>query len=203
MRRHVAYLKYVARHKWFVFRAGRKTHAPLWRLLVHDWSKFLPSEWLPYARTFYKSDGSKQYVESPEFNAAWLKHIHRNPHHWQHWVLVRDNPDARYCVQDDGAWQGNTQIWDSASSLAAKIHITGPRPAEEMVLDLIRKAERGVALPMPLPLIREMVADWAGAGRAITGRWEVKTWYEKNKLNMEMHDYTRTHVELLLEVWHE
>lgn len=26
------------------------------------------------------------------FNRAWLMHIHRNPHHWQHWVLINDEP---------------------------------------------------------------------------------------------------------------
>ena len=24
---------------------------------------------------------------------AWLLHIHRNPHHWQYWVLINDNPE--------------------------------------------------------------------------------------------------------------
>ena len=24
------------------------------------------------------------------FNIAWLHHIHNNPHHWQHWVLLQD-----------------------------------------------------------------------------------------------------------------
>lgn len=30
---------------------------------------------------------------------------------------------------------------------------------------------------MPERFIREMVADWAGAGRAISGQWEVKQWW--------------------------
>lgn len=33
-------------------------------------------------------------VESTEeFNVAWLKHIHRNSHHWQHWVLINDDEE--------------------------------------------------------------------------------------------------------------
>lgn len=24
---------------------------------------------------------------------AWLHHIHENPHHWQYWVLVNDDPE--------------------------------------------------------------------------------------------------------------
>jgi hypothetical protein len=36
------------------------------------------------------------------------------------------------------------------------------------------------ALPMPEKFVREMVADWMGAGRAITGRWDVNDWYRPN-----------------------
>lgn len=205
MKRHIAYLKYVLRHKWFVFLAGLKTGAPLWRLIIHDWTKFLPSEWIPYARTFYAPDGSKQCLESLEFNVAWLKHIHRNSHHWQHWVLLRDNPDKRYLIQDDGEWNGNTRIHDSETGIEARIPDSDLRAAKPisdlMIRELIRKAERGLALPMPLPLIREMVADWAGAGRAITGRWEVEAWYNSSKHRMELHPHTRTQVESLLERW--
>ena len=37
------------------------------------------------------------------------------------------------------------------------------------------------ALPMPEKMVRVMVADWMGAGRAITGKWEVWVWFEKNR----------------------
>jgi len=43
-----------------------------------------------------------------------------------------------------------------------------------------------------------MVADWMGAGRAITGRWETKEWYGKNKGNMLLHPETRKMVEDVL-----
>jgi hypothetical protein len=44
-----------------------------------------------------------------------------------------------------------------------------------------------------------MVADWMGAGRAITGKWEAKAWYEKNKATIILHDGTRKLVETILE----
>ncbi len=135
MKRHWSYLKYVLRHKWFVLVASRRISASLWRALIHDLSKFRPSEWGPYARTFYADDGSKQYKPSPEFDHAWLLHQHRNPHHWQHWVLSEDS--------------GRVKVLD-----------------------------------MPVKFVDEMVADWMGAGRAITGKWEYKEWYEKNKGKM-------------------
>ncbi len=53
MNKHWQYLKYVVRHKWFVLGAGRKLGVPLHRLILHDWTKFLPREWFPYVNEFY------------------------------------------------------------------------------------------------------------------------------------------------------
>lgn len=55
-------------------------------------------------------------------------------------------------------------------------------------------------MPMPLRYVSEMVVDWMSAGRAITGRWEVKEWYEKNKDKIILHPETRKHVENILKV---
>lgn len=57
----------------------------------HDASKETPEEYVPYDAYFYGNNRSYQVVQ--EFNFAWLQHIHRNPHHWQHWVLINDDPD--------------------------------------------------------------------------------------------------------------
>lgn len=167
-RAHLRYLSYVLRHKWFVLVAGLRTGAPLWRLLIHDWSKFTPAEWGPYVRNFYgpppacrcpwKGEGGHgsdcpviAYEWAAPFRAlafdrAWLHHQHASPHHWQHWILREDSGDTR-------------------------------------------------ALEMPAPLVREMVADWMGAGRAITGRWEVAEWYAKNAGKMVLHPLTRALVQ--------
>ena len=47
--------------------------------------------------------------------------------------------------------------------------------------------------------IKEMVADWVGAGLAITGKKDVKTWYEKNYGSMKMHPDTKVKVRKLIE----
>lgn len=146
---HLQYAGYVARHKWFVFVAGVKTGAPIWRLLIHDWSKLSRAEWGPYVRSFYGKQGRTPEVREA-FNAAWLHHQHRNPHHWQHWLLREDSGDTRI-------------------------------------------------LPMPPKLVREMVADWMGAGRAITGKWDVRSWYEKNSTTIKLALSTRIEVELLIQ----
>lgn len=95
MKKYLKYLQYLLRHKWYVFLECRKWGL-LWRGIVHDWSKFLPDEITPYANFFYGGDKRKDQFYSPEqgtyeFNVAWLKHQHRNPHHWQHWVLQEDD----------------------------------------------------------------------------------------------------------------
>jgi hypothetical protein len=168
---HLRYLRFVIRHKWFVLVAGLRVGGiPLWRLLIHDWSKFGPAEWGPYVRNFYGPKLVASYGDarhhgglSPAevermkatrraaFDRAWLHHQHANPHHWQHWVLRED--------------AGATK-----------------------------------ALRMPDQFAREMVADWMGAGRAITGRWEAREWYEKNGGPMILNMHTRTLVERLLGV---
>ncbi len=90
MRKHLAYLKYVARHKWYVFHACLELGVPLWQALIHDWHKFLPDEWLPYLDYFYGDDGDSAAVRA-RFSVAWLKHQNRAPHHWQYWVRINDD----------------------------------------------------------------------------------------------------------------
>lgn len=54
----------------------------------HDESKWEPEEYNAYANYFYPS--SKDKKDQKAFDLAWLIHQHRNPHHSQHWVLLRD-----------------------------------------------------------------------------------------------------------------
>jgi hypothetical protein len=50
-------------------------------------------------------------------------------------------------------------------------------------------------LPIPQRFALEMVADWYGAGMAITGKPELETWYMANKGKMILEDGTRGRVE--------
>lgn len=56
----------------------------------HDESKYSPEEYGPYDAYFYGKNRS--YAVVNDFNLAWLHHQHNNPHHWQYWVLVNDDP---------------------------------------------------------------------------------------------------------------
>ena len=57
---------------------------------AHDASKNEPDEYEAYDRYFYGNNKSYQVVQ--DYRRAWLLHLHRNPHHWQHWVLINDDP---------------------------------------------------------------------------------------------------------------
>jgi len=160
------YLRYVLKHKWFVFLGCLKFKVPLWKAIIHDWDKFLPDEWSGYADWFF---GSKSFEEwsrakhtymaaeaapwgffmKDRFDVAWLFHQNRNRHHWNFWILRND--------------------------------------LSEMF-----------ALPMPEADVREMLADWYGAGWAITGKPNPQLWYDRNKDRMNLHPQTRSLIERLL-----
>lgn len=145
MLKHWKYFCYILRHKIYVLLAGRRLGVGWWQLLIHDLSKFLPSEWFPYADYFY-GKGNNLLA----FNYAWLKHQHRNPHHWQYWVLRED-------------------------SGAKKL------------------------LEIPEKYLREMIADWSGAGMAINGNADPTDWYIKNMNNIKMNDDSREKLHVILD----
>ena len=63
-----------------------------WQIgLAHDASKTNKDEYMAYDKYFYGDNVS--FADKEAFNNAWLIHIHRNPHHWQYWVLVNDDPE--------------------------------------------------------------------------------------------------------------
>ena len=145
MNKHLRYAGYILRHKWFVFVECAK-RGLWWRGLMHDMSKLRPSEWGPYVEYFYGKHSDSNYRVKEDFDRAWLLHQHRNPHHWQFWVLKEDD--------------GGTKT-----------------------------------LPMPAAYRTEMLCDWLGAGRAITGKVGVNGWYSKNKHLMKLNPATRNWVE--------
>lgn len=65
---------------------------------AHDYSKSHPDEYDAYDEYFYGGNRSFEVVQN--FNRAWLTHIHRNPHHWQYWVLQCDEPDEGEIIID-------------------------------------------------------------------------------------------------------
>ena len=140
------YLRYIIRHKWFVLLACVR-RGIIWRGLVHDLSKLLPSEFYPYAEYFYGTVPNPGSDVKIAFDKAWLFHQHRNPHHWQFWILREDDGDTKIMRMSD-------------------------------------------------VFVAEMVCDWIGAGRAITGKsGGTREWYEKNRHRIIVHKDTREQIE--------
>lgn len=99
----VEYDRYLEQHKGNVKRAFEWIRDNLsyllkgsydyeWQIgMAHDQSKTDEDEYNAYDAYFYGNNKSYQVVQ--DFNKAWLMHIHKNPHHWQHWILINDNPE--------------------------------------------------------------------------------------------------------------
>ena len=127
MNKHLKYLRYIVLHKWYVFKAACRWGEP-WLGFIHDWSKFLPDEWFPYTNYFYGTYPTLDAVllsadtgafpvtqeqVAYEFDVAWLKHIHRNKHHWQ-WYVLREDEGAvktlpmpeKYLIEMLADWVG-------------------------------------------------------------------------------------------------
>lgn len=186
MRANWRYLTYAVRHKWFVLLEGWG-RVGLWRLLIHDWSKFTPSEWAGY-RDFFYGPWQDAVVLSPSggrakapakvayaFDRAWLHHQRENDHHWQHW-LATEWARTRAFTYD-------VLFKDDGTKVCLGNNAWGDLPMPNFV-----------PLPMPDACREEMLADWRGAGRAV-GRPDTAAWYRKNRDNINLHPETRAWVE--------
>ena len=156
MKRQLAYLKYLIRHKFYVFVAGVEIGVNWWQLLIHDWQKFTPMEWPGYSNTFYTAAGKRRAHNEHDdtLKYAWNHHQKHCKHHWQYYFLV----------------------WDT-----------------------------GVQEPLKIPhrYVKEMFADWCGAGKAITGKWDINEWYAKNIDKMVLHAEAKEELQLLLTKWNK
>ena len=106
----VEYDRYLVQHRYNVFRGYEwiKNNIPDvlnfyhnldWQTEYgHDASKYYPDEYGAYDKYFYGNNRSHEVVQ--DFNYAWLRHIHNNPHHWQYWVLINDDPNEGEIVLD-------------------------------------------------------------------------------------------------------
>jgi hypothetical protein len=137
MKRYLAYLRALLRHKRFVYQEGRKLGLPVLRLLIHDWDKFGLKMFHAYAHAFYAADGSKQYVETEAFDVTWNRHQKVSKHHWQAWVLMEDSGSVRCLKMPDADmremladWRGaglaygnaDTKGWYEKTAHARKLH---------------------------------------------------------------------------------
>ena len=127
MKRYWQHFKALLKHKWLVLRECWK-RGLYWRGLVHDLSRFRPSEFLPLARALYNPDGTPTDPSSvstnPDYRRACLLHCHRNTHHPENWVLPRHEVEG-----------------SNGNLLRAEVLPMNERDAIEAVCDLIAVVE--------------------------------------------------------------
>lgn len=77
-----------------------------WKNHHHDESKNNSNEYYAYVEYFYGQNNKDKCSEERKakikenFNQAWLIHIHKNPHHWQYWVLIDDGGEMKALEMD-------------------------------------------------------------------------------------------------------
>jgi hypothetical protein len=123
----IKYLRYVVLHKIYVFEACVRMGITL-AGITHDFSKFFPDEFIPYAR-YFNGPRAKTRTQTPQekadFDLAWLKHQRRSGHHWQAWILHEDSgavklldmPD-RYRREMIADWQGAGRMFGKTDTAA-------------------------------------------------------------------------------------
>jgi len=113
-------LKSLMFHKWHVLKVGLIVgNIPLWRLVIHDWSKFAPVEFINYSRYKYGVKNKAEWAK------AWFHHLHHNPHHPEHWLL---------------SWRGNPNFYDGLGESRGPFITTLAMPeiyVREMIVDFM------------------------------------------------------------------
>ena len=95
----------VNKHRWYVFKLSIKAGIPF-RGLVHDLSKYSPTEFFESAKYF---NGEKSPIilarQDLGYSKAWLHHKGRNKHHFEYWIdMTKDErfpvfPPYKYMVE--------------------------------------------------------------------------------------------------------
>lgn len=101
MKRYKSYFKYVLLHKWYVLVAMCRLGGSVRQALLHDLSKFRPSEFVIYAKTFFTAEGKRSYAKYPSFDEAWNHHQKRNKHHWEYWIVIKKDSFVPLDIPDE------------------------------------------------------------------------------------------------------
>lgn len=86
------HLKLITKHRWVVFKLCCKVGIP-WRGLVHDLSKYSPTEFLESIK--YYTGTHSPISECRRINGysnAWIHHKARNKHHAEYWLDFHPEP---------------------------------------------------------------------------------------------------------------
>jgi hypothetical protein len=100
---YLKFLKFILLHKYYVLIECWKRGLYL-RGIMHDMSKFRPSEFIGFSGNFIVPDESMKHqsisTRHSNFEKSWLLHQNRNKHHWQYWILIGDGGEE-HCLEMD------------------------------------------------------------------------------------------------------
>lgn len=122
--RHLAFLKYVLRHKWFVFWECLRLGVPMWRAILHDLDKFSPDVWFLFVDAFGKGTWRRRFDNTPGVALATQRHYRRSLHHWQSWLLKWDQGDAMCIPMPDTHRREMLADWTAAGKANGRPDIT-------------------------------------------------------------------------------
>lgn len=120
--------------------------------MKHDLSKYSKEEYQAYNDRFYG-----EHYNQEEFDKAWLHHIHHNPHHWEHWLLLDDgevkalempNIYILEMVADWGSFAYNKKdstellTWYSNNKYTMVLHPNTRKKVENLVITLSNKMSK-------------------------------------------------------------
>jgi hypothetical protein len=189
-------LNYVIRHKWYVFLECRKLGIG-WLGLVHDWSKFRPSEFIPYARHFYG--------KRPDKNCYECTHI------------AGSQCDVNYSGIGQGEQASNCEDYTCKPGISKgrdksgyyKPYDTGDpdfdfawllhqkRNRHHWQYWILPNDEQGTKmLRVPKKYVREMLADWRGASKAQGHGGDIRKWWFENNQKIQIHPEAYTWLDM-------
>lgn len=61
----------------------------------HDGTKWSTEEYRGYLNKFYPEETTNMEQAQIDFDCAWLHHQNTNPHHWQYYVLINGEGEAK------------------------------------------------------------------------------------------------------------
>ena len=108
----------ICRHKAEVYKEC-KACGLTWRGLVHDLSKFSPTEFNESAKHF---QGNRSPIEASKesygYSLAWQHHMGHNPHHWEYWIdyaadgcIIALKIPYKYVVEMVCDWVGAGKVY--------------------------------------------------------------------------------------------
>lgn len=161
----------ITKHKWIVLKLCIKIGIP-WRGLVHDLSKYSPTEFWESAR-YYQGNRSPITACKKEkgYSKAWLHHKGRNKHHPEYWfdINAKDrSPVIPYpyvaemiCDNLAAGIVYNGKNWTKETQLKYWLHAKDKTMINEKVADLLTEvltqvSEKGIDKTMTKTNIKSL-----------------------------------------------